>query len=201
MKKRDKLFSQYEDEIHEIAEKHKNDNFLYLSQNDIKQKIYSICYEALNKFDQEKSSIKTFLTRCVTNRLKNFKRDNYFRYENPCKKERCFMFNPFTKECTSKTYKNICTTYQKTSEKMQKQAHLANPTKIEDVKHSVFSIQDNSKHIDYNLQKMEIRDILIRASGEYIGIKYDLLIRYGPDMLDSNELKFIQSIAEEYING
>ena len=45
--------------------------------NDIKQESYIICIEALERYD-EKRPLENFLSVNLSNRLKNFIRDNYF---------------------------------------------------------------------------------------------------------------------------
>ena len=54
--------------------------FAFYELEDIKQEAFIIAMEAMNRYD-EKKPLENFLFVHVANRLKNFKRDNYFRQD------------------------------------------------------------------------------------------------------------------------
>jgi RNA polymerase sigma factor (sigma-70 family) len=55
--------------------------FAHYEVEDLQQEAFMIALEALERFDNTKS-LQTFLYTHVGNRLKNFKRDNYYRVES-----------------------------------------------------------------------------------------------------------------------
>lgn len=53
--------------------------FAYYEKDDIYQEIWCMCLEALNKYDSKIGPIENYLVVHVTNRIKNLRRDKYFR--------------------------------------------------------------------------------------------------------------------------
>ena len=56
-----------------------NGSFAYYESPDIYQEIWCMCLEALDRYDPTIGPIENYLVRHITNRLKNLKRDKYFR--------------------------------------------------------------------------------------------------------------------------
>lgn len=56
-----------------------NGKFAYYENQDVYQEVWCMCLEALGRYDPEKAPLENFLVSHVTNRLKNLKRDKYFR--------------------------------------------------------------------------------------------------------------------------
>lgn len=56
-----------------------NGAFAYYCDDDIKQEIWCMCLEAMERYDSTVGPIENYLSRHVANRLKNLKRDRYFR--------------------------------------------------------------------------------------------------------------------------
>jgi hypothetical protein len=56
-----------------------NGAFAYYENGDVYQEIWCMCLEALGRYDPMIGPIENYLVRHVTNRLKNLKRDRYFR--------------------------------------------------------------------------------------------------------------------------
>jgi DNA-directed RNA polymerase specialized sigma24 family protein len=56
-----------------------NGSFAYYEGGDVYQEIWCMCLEALSRYDPTIGPIENYLVRHVTNRLKNLKRDKYFR--------------------------------------------------------------------------------------------------------------------------
>jgi DNA-directed RNA polymerase specialized sigma subunit len=54
--------------------------FAFFEIEDIQQEAYLIAVEALERYDEDKP-LENFLFAHINNRLKNFKRDNYYRYD------------------------------------------------------------------------------------------------------------------------
>ena len=54
-------------------------SFAYYTSGDIYQEVWCMCLEALDRYNPEIGPIENYLVRHVTNRLKNLKRDKYFR--------------------------------------------------------------------------------------------------------------------------
>lgn len=56
-----------------------NGAFAYYEAGDVYQEIWCMCLEALKRYDPTIGPIENYLVRHVTNRMKNLKRDKYFR--------------------------------------------------------------------------------------------------------------------------
>ena len=193
------LYEKYEETIEEIAELNKNKTFAFLSEEDIKQEIRIICFNALEKFDESKSSARTYLWRCVTNRLNNLKRDKYFRLEKPCLKTKCPMYNVFQKKCTSNTYPSICPHIKKSEQKIKRQIGVINNASIDGI-----DFEEECQNIDIvhckDINK-EIKEAIIEASGQKYGIKYDIFIKYGIDHIQPDEKDYFRGVAGKVIYG
>ncbi len=72
------------DEAYPIIEKiakvrSPNGGFAYYESDDIHQEIWCMCLDAMGRYKPSTGPIENFLVTHITNRLKNLKRDNYFR--------------------------------------------------------------------------------------------------------------------------
>jgi len=68
--------------IHKIAKSRKNKHkFAYFDSSDIYQEIYLLCLDALARYKPSCGELENYLNAHVSNRLKNLKRDKYFRPE------------------------------------------------------------------------------------------------------------------------
>ena len=75
-----KLLEKAQPIIHKIAKSRKQKHkFSYFSSEDIYQEIYLLCLDALSRYKSENGELENYLNAHVTNRLKNLKRDKYFR--------------------------------------------------------------------------------------------------------------------------
>lgn len=71
---------QAESIIHKIAKSRKQKHkFAYFDPSDIYQEIWVLCLDALSRYRPECGELEHYLNSHVTNRLKNLKRDKYFR--------------------------------------------------------------------------------------------------------------------------
>jgi DNA-directed RNA polymerase specialized sigma24 family protein len=73
----EKFLAAYHFVIDKIAHKYV---FTSFECDDIRQEAFIIAYDGLKSYDNERS-LENFLYIHLSNRLKNFKRDNYYRYE------------------------------------------------------------------------------------------------------------------------
>lgn len=72
------------DEAHPVIEKLAKSRsargaFAYYENNDVYQEVWCLCLEALDRYDSAIGPVENYLVRHVTNRIKNLKRDRYFR--------------------------------------------------------------------------------------------------------------------------
>lgn len=79
----DQLMKQIEVVINRIAPRY---TFSTYDIDDIKQEAFIICMDALDRYDQ-KRPLENFLSVHLSNRLKNFVRDNYFSKDEEEKKK------------------------------------------------------------------------------------------------------------------
>ncbi len=56
-----------------------NGSFAYYENKDVYQEVWCMCLEALDRYDPTIGPIENYLVRHIANRLKNLKRDKYFR--------------------------------------------------------------------------------------------------------------------------
>lgn len=56
-----------------------NGSFAYYQKTDVYQEVWCMCLEAMDRYDATIGPVENYLVRHVTNRLKNLKRDRYFR--------------------------------------------------------------------------------------------------------------------------
>jgi hypothetical protein len=56
-----------------------NGSFAYYEAKDVYQEVWCMCLEALDRYDPTVGPIENYLVTHVTNRIKNLKRDRYFR--------------------------------------------------------------------------------------------------------------------------
>lgn len=73
------LMSEAEPIIEKIAKANKNNTFAYFEQDDIEQEVWALCLDALQRYDTQKGHLENFLRNHVYRRLKNLKRDRYYR--------------------------------------------------------------------------------------------------------------------------
>jgi len=68
--------------INKIADQRKDKGaFAYFESKDIYQEVWKLCMEALESYNPSKGELEHFLNKHISNRLKNLKRDKYFRPE------------------------------------------------------------------------------------------------------------------------
>lgn len=79
----DQLMKQIEIVVNRIAPKY---TFNTYDVEDIKQEAFIICMDALERYDQ-KRPLENFLSVHLSNRLKNFVRDNFYTKDEPHKKK------------------------------------------------------------------------------------------------------------------
>lgn len=66
--------------IYKIASQRKRNNtFAHYTDDDIEQEVWVMCLDALHRYDPSIGPLENFLNNHVANRLKNLKRDKYFR--------------------------------------------------------------------------------------------------------------------------
>ncbi len=77
--------------------------FAFHDVNDIRQEAWIIAIKALEHYDVTRP-LENYLAVCLCNRLKNFKRDNYCRKEEPC--EVCSNKDPYCIKCQQRDARN-----------------------------------------------------------------------------------------------
>ena len=78
-KRSKKLMEQAIPVIQKIANRSKRRAFAYYTEEDIQSEVWILCLEALGRYKPELGNLEHFLSKHVANRLKNLKRDKYFR--------------------------------------------------------------------------------------------------------------------------
>lgn len=63
----------------------------WFDADDIRQEVRQKCYLTLGKFDPKISDLRTFLSRCAENRLRDIKRGLLYKHNKPC--FRCPLWN------------------------------------------------------------------------------------------------------------
>lgn len=90
--------------IQRVAKKLANKyTFGYVDAEDVEQEAFIIGMGVLNKYDPEIASLETFLYIHISNRLKNMKRDNYFRKDFVCRY--CGRKDPNCEHCKRREWR------------------------------------------------------------------------------------------------
>ena len=77
---RPKLLAEAKPIIEKIADaKKRNGKFAYFVGDDVFQEVWHICLRALARYDSTKGNLENYLNRCVSNGIKNLRRDRYYR--------------------------------------------------------------------------------------------------------------------------
>lgn len=120
--------------------------FGHYGVDDIKQEIFILAVEGLEKYDKERGAISTYLYHYVNSRIKNFKRDNFFRQEYKC--AQCSCKDPYCDRCIKRQWK------------MQRKSGLLEPRDI----HVITEDSSIVVHHDYleDLAIKELQDIINR---------------------------------------
>jgi len=201
-------YKKYEYIIEEIVSIFSTNTFSFFDKDDIAQQIRSICCNALKYYDGKSASPKTYLVRCVKNRLNNFKRDNYFRYENICYQKKCPLYDIFSGSCVIDGYEKFCQKNINSQLKMMKQKNIKSPTHIsklreENADWTNESLMTNDAHInniEYKDLLMKTRSLVVNESGNCMGISFDKYIKYGEKYVEKEEIGLFQRITMEVID-
>ena len=193
----DCIYSKHSDIIEDIASRFRSKKFLYISEEDIEQEVRRICCEAMLSFDDTRgASIFTYLMRCVSNRINNFKRDNYFRYHNPCVENKCPAYDVFTNDCLySEEYKRLCSDRKKYDKKMQRQIYAANYASVDDIDDRHTRMHDSGP--DENMLIVEVREEIVRCSGEKFGEIFDNMMAGDKKCATKKQVEFIQTVTAQ----
>lgn len=135
--------------VETIAPKYK---FGYLTDEDLKQESFIICIDALERYDG-RAPLANFLSVNLKNRLHNFKRDNYFRYNPNC-----------DADCTCRFCK------QKADKK-----NLLNPLDIFEYADNFTLDEDESKEIQDLIDKIDI-ELSAEYREDYLKLKNGIKI-------------------------
>lgn len=121
--------------------------FGYYDIDDIKQEAFIIAMDGLERYDESRP-LENFLSVHIANRLKSFKRDNYFRQDPKCK----------DKECEPE---NLCPICLKRSKKVNTKKNIMCPIEISGVD------DENEKSMSFEndvLQELEREELQICIS-------------------------------------
>jgi DNA-directed RNA polymerase specialized sigma24 family protein len=77
--------------------------FGFYDLDDIKQEIFLLALDGIKQYDETRGTLGTFLFQFVNSRIKNFKRDNYFRAEFKC--VACDNLDPHCDKCLKRHWK------------------------------------------------------------------------------------------------
>lgn len=133
--------------------------FGHYDVDDIKQEIFLIALKGLPKHDASRGTLSTYLHRYCYSRLKNFKRDNFFRQEYDCVV--CGCHDPYCDKCLKRQWK------------MEGKSGLLEPQDIHGIKHD----PSMTIHHDYldkmavdELQEIINREIPVSMREDYLRI-------------------------------
>lgn len=135
--------------------------FGYNSKEDMKQEGARFAIKAINDGDYDETRpLKNFLYRHVRNRLINYKRDNYFRNESPCKS--CVFFDPkykkSTNQCGAFPDKGDCKKLSDWQRKSSTKQSLMRPVDVSLVNEDSMSMEPHDGKISFEEIKKVIED-------------------------------------------
>jgi len=120
--------------------------FGYFSVEDIEQEAFIFALDALPRFDKTKSSLESFLFTHISNKLKTFKRDNYFRKDFECKY--CGRKDPNCEHCKRREWKHSI------------KKHLMEPLDIDNISDNTEKNMSLSSDILSSLEMKEMFEII-----------------------------------------
>jgi hypothetical protein len=196
------IYENYQDQIEKVINTlaYASPSFSYFDSEDIKAEIRIICLEAIKTFNPKKATIETFLNRCIKTRMQNFKRDNFFRYENPCIDKKCIYYDIFNKKCISEEKCASCSLIKKSSTRMQAKIAIGDPVLFSaseseiDKEDKVFSI----KRVD---DILDIREIILRKEGPEYLLSFDIFCVRDKNFIKKSHFEKIKDIILDYYNG
>lgn len=154
------------------------------TKEDIAQEIYIFCLQSVKKYDG-KRNLYNFLFTCCRRLLKNLYRNEFFRYECPCK------LCSFKQEGeTGHTDGKLCDVYKNWFRVNSMKSNLANPVKFTEK----FDVIDNNKNayedVDNSdfLEKIE-NDLPIELRETYLKMKTGVHVSYKDKQLVLDYLK------------
>ena len=160
-----------EPQVLEVIEKIANKlatqfKFGFFDKDDIKQEIYIIALEGLDRYDDSRP-LENFLFVHIKNRLITFKRDNYIRKSNVCT-----FCNNKDPECTHCHKKNL---------KRKTKQFLIEPLDISNINHDNESNMYDTNEVINSLSISEVMNIIdknlaVSFRGDYLKMKAGVYI-------------------------
>lgn len=126
-----------------LSERYK---FGYLDAEDIEQEAFIIAMAALPRYDSSIASLETFLYIHISNKLKTFKRDNYFRQDFTCKY--CGRLDPECEHCKRREWRLV----------MKK--HLLEPIDIDNINSDFEKNMSTESDLLSNIELQEILSLI-----------------------------------------
>lgn len=120
--------------------------FGYMDAEDIQQEAFIIAMSALPKYDSSIASLETFLYIHISNKLKTFKRDNYFRQDFVCRY--CGRTDPECEYCKRKEWRLV----------MKK--HLMEPVDIDNVNSDMEKNMSSPSDLISNVELQELLTLI-----------------------------------------
>lgn len=157
------------------------------SSEDIGQEIRIICLRAIEHFDFERvqpDKWANFFGRCVDNALKNLKRDNYIRFQSPCKSDCKFLHGP------SDQLSKVCRKWLKHQNTVGRKKNVKNPLNID----NVGDVQDNA--FEQNIIADDIKCYLVDTIDDDLRPALIRLLN-GDRSINAKERKKIQTFVKE----
>lgn len=163
--------------------------FVGTDEDDIAQEIRIKAWEILPKYDPSKGqSLEAFLSVCIDNKLKNYKRDKFVKYIPPCVRNSCPLFDKVNKDCLLTSLKdphsnNPCIPYANYMKRMQKKVMVKSP------------ISYNTTEWGVGVPEPEIKDGIM-LENELDRLISERLKRQGQDLFEAYKLMLANCKAE-----
>lgn len=152
--------------------------FGFYSKEDIRQEAFIIAIDGLERYDNVRP-LENFLSVHISNRLKTFKRDNYYRLDKKCINE----------DCSNET---LCDECQEKSYRVNIKKNIMEPIDIGNVNDE----NENSMSIDDNLLNSIMEEEIVRIIDRKMPIEYKIDYQ---KMLDGTYIQTTKKVKIEEI--
>ena len=151
-------------------------SFGYVSQEDVSQEIYLICSDIYSKYDKSRGPLRNFMEKSLRNRLRNFKRDWYFRPTPPCITNQCHKFNPDLSISDLKC-RFGCKKYIKHQDVIRRKMNIMNniPFNDENIELEFYVIENDVLKKENNNRFMELDTAILNILPENLHTAYKRL--------------------------
>ena len=175
--------------------------FVGTSADDIAQEIRVKAWQALEDFDEAKGqSLEAFLSVCISNKLRNLKRDNYVRFIPPCTRNKCPLFDKERKDCLIGY--EPCVPYNLYIKRMQEKMMVRSPVSYESIEWGIGTSEAEAK--ERVEPATELEDVIgerVKKHGTKLYRAYKLMAQGNKNDVDPKMRKRVRIVVQDILDS